>query len=153
MNAVNHTQSTRTSNTQQVNYSIWLSALNLGTNKSLISNPATATHFKVKNNSYISASNTSPQTPARSAGRMKFQSTPNLAVNSTRLSNEGPMTPNLEFSQEESFNNNLTQLFTQGFLAVLTSKNAVLKKVRDCILQIDEQRCKDVNPYLPSYWR
>ena len=36
---------------------------------------------------------------------------------------------------------------------VLTSKDAVLKEVRDCILQNDEQRCKDVNPYMHSYWR
>ena len=51
------------------------------------------------------------------------------------------------------FENNLTQLFTKGFLAVLTSKDAVLKEVRDCILQDDPQRCKEVNPYLFSYWR
>ena len=51
------------------------------------------------------------------------------------------------------FENNLTQLFTKGFRAVLTSKDAVLKEVRDCILQIDAQRCKEVKPYLHSYWR
>ena len=36
---------------------------------------------------------------------------------------------------------------------MLTSKDAVLKEVRDCILQNDAQRCKEVNPYLFSYWR
>ena len=56
-------------------------------------------------------------------------------------------------SKEEVFENNLTQLFTKGFLAVLTSKDAVLKEVRDCVLQNDPQRCKEVNPYLFSYWR
>ena len=39
------------------------------------------------------------------------------------------------------------------FLAVLTSKDAVLKEVRDCSLRNDAQRCKEVNPYLFSYWR
>ena len=29
----------------------------------------------------------------------------------------------------------------------------MLKEVRDCILQNDAQRCKEVNPYLFSYWR
>ena len=38
--------------------------------------------------------------------------------------------------------NNLTQLFTKGFLVVLTSKDAVLKEVRDCVLQNDPPRCK-----------
>ena len=56
-------------------------------------------------------------------------------------------------SKEEVFENNLTQLFTKGFLAVLTSKDAVLKEVRDCVLQNNPQWCKEVNPYLFSYWR
>ena len=40
----------------------------------------------------------------------------------------------------------------KGILPLLTSKDAVLKEVRDCILQEDEERCKDVNLYLHSYW-
>ena len=44
-------------------------------------------------------------------------------------------------------------MFTKGFLAVLTSKEAVLKEVRDFILQNNHQRCKEVNPYLYSYGR
>ena len=74
-------------------------------------------------------------------------------MNTTRSSNEGQTSPNLDLSKEEVFENNLTQLFTKGFLAVLTSKEAALKEVRDCILQNDPQRCKEVNPYLFSYWR
>ena len=102
----------------------------------------------------MSASITTPQTPSASAnGRLNFQSIPNSRLNSTRSSNEGPTTPNLEYSIEEVFENNLTQLFTRGFLAVLTSKDAVLKELRDCILEGDEQRCEDVNPYRHSFWR
>ena len=47
----------------------------------------------------------------------------------------------------------MTQLFTKSFLAVLTSKDAVLKDGRGCILQDDEKRFKDVKPYLHAYWR
>ena len=102
----------------------------------------------------MSTSNASPQTPPTPAtNRVTFQSAPNSAVNSTRSSNEGPASPNLKLSNEEIFENNLTQLFTKGFLTVLTSKDAVLKEVRDCILQDDGQRCKEVKPYLHSYWR
>ena len=99
----------------------------------------------------MSNSNVIQQTPATS--RVTFQSTPNSAVNSTRSSNEGPALPNLELSKEELLENNLTQLFTKGFSAVLTSKDAVLKEVRDCIFQDDKQRCKEINPYLLSYLR
>ena len=77
-----------------------------------------------------------PQTPPTHS-RVTFQSTPNSAVNSTHSSNEGPNSPNLQLSKEEVFENNLTQLFTKSFLAVLRSKDAVLKGVRDCILQND----------------
>ena len=102
----------------------------------------------------MSASNTTPEIPLVSTtGRVTFQSTTNSGVNSTRSSNEGPATPNHELSKKELIENNLTQLFTKGFLSVLTSKNAVLKEVRDCILQGGERRCKDMNPYLHSYWR
>ena len=38
-------------------------------------------------------------------------------------------------------------------MAVLTSKDAVLKEVLDCVLQNDPQQCKEVNPYMYSYWR
>ena len=93
-----------------------------------------------------------PQTPPNHS-RVTFQSTPNSAVTSTYSSDEGPNSPNFELSKEEVFENNSTQLFTKGFLAVLTSKDAVLKEVRDCILQNDAKRCKEVNPYLFSYWR
>ena len=100
----------------------------------------------------MSSPKPSQQTPPTYSG-VTFQSTPNSAVNSTHFSNEGQNSPNLELSEEEVFKNNLTQLFTKGFLAVLTSKDAVLKEVRDCILQNDPQRCKEVNPCLFSYWR
>ena len=80
------------------------------------------------------------QTPPADS-RVTFQSTPNSAMNSTHSSNEGQNSPNLELSKEEVFENNLTQIFTQGFLAVLTSKDEVLKDVQDCILQNDAQQC------------
>ena len=92
----------------------------------------------------MSSSASNPQTPPTHS-RVTFQSTPNS--NTTRSSNDGQTSPNLELSKEEVFENNLTQLFTKGFLAVLTSKDAVLKEVRDCVLQNDPQRSKEVNPY------
>ena len=59
----------------------------------------------------------------------------------------------IKLSREEIFENNLNHLFTKSFLAVLTSKDAVLKEIRDCIIQDDEARCKEVSPYVHSFWK
>ena len=110
------------------------------------------TQIHSNSNAIRSSPNSNPQTtPTQS--RVTFHSTLNWAVNSTGSSNDGQTSPNFELSKEEVFENNLTQLFTKGFLAVLTSKDAVLKEVRDRILQNDAQRCKEGNPYLFSYRR
>ena len=44
-------------------------------------------------------------------------------------------------------------MFNKGLIASLTSKNAVLKEVKNCIIRSDEERLKALNPYLHSYWR
>ena len=93
-----------------------------------------ASHIHTISTNTMSNITSNPQNPPTHS-RVTFQSTPNSAVNTTRSSNEGQNSPNLDLSKEEVFENNLTQLFTKGFLAVLTSKDAVLKEVRDCILQ------------------
>ena len=67
-----------------------------------------ATQIQTTNSSNMSAPNTSPQTPsAATNGQVIFQSTTNSGVNSTRSSNEGPTTPNLELSKEEVFEKKL----------------------------------------------
>ena len=175
--SVNHTHSTSTSRPYSTNYSNLLSAINRITTQLLLENSENAAqiHSNLNSNSYssqiqplvkVNASSThihsisqlnmnspksNPQT-SLTHSRVTFQSTPNLAVNSTRSSNGAQKSLILELSKEV-FENNLTQLFTKGFLAVLTSKDAVIKEVRDCVLQNDSQRCREVNPYMYSYWR
>ena len=95
----------------------------------------------------------SPQTP-----RVTFrtQSTPktntSMSINNTQTSSP-PENRDIELSREEIFENNLNQLFTKSFLAVLTSEDAVLKEIRDCILQEAEARCKEVSIYIHSFWK
>ena len=178
-NSVINTHSTRASHPRSTNYSNLLSAINRNTNQLLLKYSAHAaqlqthsntstnptqiqpqlntksnqTHIHVNENHKMSSfpsHSRNPQTPPTHS-RVTFQSTPNSGT--TRSSNDGHPSPSVELSREEVFENNLTQLFTKGFLAVLTSKDAVLKEVRDCKLQDDPQRCKEVNPYLFSYWR
>ena len=100
----------------------------------------------------MSSPKSNPQTPPTHS-RVTFQSSPKSAVNSTRSSYEAPNSPNLDLSKDEVFENNFTQLFIKRILGRMTSKDAVLKEVRNCILQNDPQRCKEVNPYMFPYWR
>ena len=96
---------------------------------------------------------TSPQTP-----RVTFrsQSTP-ISTTSAGPSNAQASSSleeyDIELSREEIFENNPNQLFTKSFLAVLTSKDAVLKEIRDCVIQDDEARCKEVSTYIHSFWK
>ena len=47
----------------------------------------------------------------------------------------------------------VSKIFNKSLIASLTSKDAVLKEVRDCILTNNESRLKAINPYIHSYWR
>ena len=95
----------------------------------------------------------SPQTP-----RVTFRthSTPlatTITSNNNTQASSQPENRNIELSREEIFENNLYQLFTKSFLAVLNSKDAVLKEIRDCVIQDDKARCKEVSSYVHSFWK
>ena len=47
----------------------------------------------------------------------------------------------------------VSKFFNKSLIASLTSKDAVLKEVRDCSLTNNEKRLKALNPYIHSYWR
>ena len=106
-----------------------------------------------KNASPQNSPTASPQTP-----RVTFRthSTPietTITSNNNTQASSSTENRDIELSREEIFENNLNQLFTKSFLAVLTSKDAVLKEIRDCVIQDDEARCKEVSPYVHSFWR
>ena len=45
----------------------------------------------------------------------------------------------------------VSKIFNKSLIASLTSKDAVLKELRDCILTDNESRLKAINPYIRSY--
>ena len=96
----------------------------------------------------------SPQTP-----RVTFRthSTPitntSASNNNNTQASSSPKICDIEPSREEIFEKNLNQLFTKSFLAVLTSKGAMLKEIRDCVIQNDGARCKEVSPFVYSFWK
>ena len=61
-----------------------------------------------------------------------------------------PLTPS---PHVPTFDYIVSKIFNKSLIASLTSKDAVLKGVRDCILTNNESRLKALNPYIHSYWR
>ena len=61
-----------------------------------------------------------------------------------------PLTPS---PHVPTFEYIVSKIFNKSLIASPTSKDAVLKEVRDCILTNNESRSKAINPYIHSYWR
>ena len=59
-----------------------------------------------------------------------------------------PLTPS---PHVPTFDYIVSKIFNKSLIASLTSKDAVLKKVRDCILTNNESRLKALNPYIHSH--
>ena len=76
------------------------------------------------------------------------QNTPRQSPSHSNIS-----TPLTDSPQVLSFNNVIGKVSNKNLIASLTSKDTVLKEVRDCIIWSDEERSKELNPYLRSYWR
>ena len=90
---------------------------------------------------------------SRTSPRVSFtdNTTPNTPRQSSSHSNIS--TPLTDSPQILSFDKVVGKVYNKGLIASLTSKDAVLKEVRDCIIRSDEERLKALNPYLHSYWR
>ena len=79
---------------------------------------------------------------------MAHNITPTSPTHSSNAST--PLTPS---PHVPTFDYIVSKIFSKLLIASLTSKDAVLKEVRDCILTNNEARLKAINPYIHSYWR
>ena len=52
-----------------------------------------------------------------------------------------------------AFNFALSKFFSSTLMVSLTTKDAILKGIRDCILTENEDRCKNISPYIHSFWK
>ena len=53
----------------------------------------------------------------------------------------------------DAFNFALSKIFSSMPMASLTSKDAILKEVKDCVLTDNEDTCRQISPYIHSFWR
>ena len=170
----NASNNSLTTTTKVNNYNPkFISSFNCHANHLLKINAATASKIQSQNSKFNSATNldkkvnhiamsanessqinpsASPQTP-RVTFRTQLtpKSNTSTSINNTQTSSS-PENRDIEFSQE-IFENDLNQLFSKSFLAVLTSKDTVLKESGDCVMQDDEAGCKEVSTYIHSFWK
>ena len=59
--------------------------------------------------------------------------------------------PSVDDLYLDSFNFALSKIFSSTLMASLTTKDAILKEIRDCILTENEDRCKQISPYIHSF--
>ena len=60
--------------------------------------------------------------------------------------------PSVDDLYLNSFNFTLSKIFSRSLMVSLTTKDAILKEIRDCILTENEDRCKQISPYIHSFW-
>ena len=89
----------------------------------------------------------------RASPRVSFTDNATTSTPRRSSSHSNLSTPLTDSPQIMSFERVVGKVFSKGLIASLTSKDAVLKEVRDCIIWGDEERLKALNPYLHSYWR
>ena len=53
----------------------------------------------------------------------------------------------------DTFNFTLSKIFSSTLMASFTTKDAILKELRDCISTENEDRCKQISPYIHSFWK
>ena len=53
----------------------------------------------------------------------------------------------------DAFNFALSKIFPSTLMASLTTKDSILKEKRHCILTENEDRCKQISPYIYSFWK
>ena len=89
----------------------------------------------------------------RASPRVSFTDNATASTPRRSSSHSNLSTPLTDSPQVVSFEKVVGKVFNKGLIASLTSNDAVLKEVRDCIIRGDEERLKALNPYLHSYWR
>ena len=79
--------------------------------------------------------------------------TPITPTTDTTATSPSTTSPSVDDLYLDSFNFALSKIFSSSLMASLTTKDAILKEIRDCILTDNEDRCKQISPYIHSFWK
>ena len=61
--------------------------------------------------------------------------------------------PSTDDLYTDAFNFALAKIFSSTLMASLTSKDAIRKEIRDCVLTDNEDRCRQISTYIHSFWK
>ena len=117
-------------------------------NKPLISNNSVKS-IKTMSKAKATRSKSTP-TKARVTFSDTTPSTPESNATTHTETRTGSM---IDEAEDIMFTETLNKVFSKKFLAILTGKDAILKKVRDCVIRNNAERLQEISPYLFSYWR
>ena len=78
-------------------------------------------------------------------------SSPTITTPTSPAHSSNASTPLTTSPHVPTFEYIVSKIFNKSLIASLTSKDAVLKEVRDCILTNNESRLRALNPYIHSY--
>ena len=53
----------------------------------------------------------------------------------------------------DAFNFALSKKISSTLMASLTPMDGILKEIRDCVLTDNEDRCRQISPYIRSFWK
>ena len=79
--------------------------------------------------------------------------TPITPTTDTTATSPSATSPSVDDLYLDSLNFALSKIFSSSLMASLTTKDAILKEIRDCILTDNEDRCKQISPYIHSFWK
>ena len=109
----------------------------------------TSQRSNASNNSRAANQRNEPLNDTRAASPPPITK-PTSPAHSSTASTSTPLTPRPHVPAFECI---VSKIFNKSLIASLTSKDAVLKEVRGCILTNNESRLKALYPYIHSYWR
>ena len=94
----------------------------------------------------------SKSTPTKA--RVTFSdTTPSIPATNTSSNTETRSGSLIDVADGICFTETLNNVFSKKLLAILTGRDAILREVRDCVIQDNPGRLQEINPYIFAYWR
>ena len=84
--------------------------------------------------------------PSKAPAMPATPSTPNT-------DNTTVTSPSTDDLYTDAFNFALSKILSSTLMASLTTKDAILQEIMDCVLTENEDRCQQISPYIHSLWK
>ena len=110
-----------------------------------MSNSDEETLMQLKHSTFLKVRFFDEAGPSTAPSVQETPSTPNTATTTVTSPSTDLYTDALNFT--------LLKIFSITLMASLTSKYAILKEIRDCVLTDNEHRCRQISSHIHSFWK